>query len=48
MSFGAIDEKEGKTLSGDQVLNNLRAKFPDNKWRGSEPMASYSHLKYYQ
>lgn len=31
LSFGAIDEKEGKTLSGDQVLNNLRAKYLDNK-----------------
>ncbi|MGO0308745.1 type II toxin-antitoxin system Phd/YefM family antitoxin [Endozoicomonas acroporae] len=31
LSFGAKDEAEGKTLSGDQVLNNIRAKYLDNK-----------------
>ncbi|WP_422409743.1 MULTISPECIES: hypothetical protein [unclassified Endozoicomonas] len=30
LSFGAKDESEGKTLSGDQVLNNIRAKYLNN------------------
>ena len=27
LSFGFRDEAEGKTLSGDQVLKNIRAKY---------------------
>lgn len=35
-SFGAKDEDEGKTLSGEQVLNNFRAKY-------LAPESSYIH-----